>query len=129
MDTDEVWADLIAHDGSIRHRTDLPDNIKAVFKTAQELDQRWIIELAADRQQFIDQGQSVNLFFTPDVPVSYLHACHFLAWRKGLKSLYYCRSDKLRKADKVGELAVRRKIETVDMRTVADDSACLACEG
>ena len=130
MDTDEVWADLIAHDGSIQHRTDLPQNIRDVFKTAQEIDQRWIIELAADRQPFIDQGQSVNLFFAPDVSIGYLHACHFLAWKKGLKSLYYCRSDKLRKADKVGQMAVRRRLEDeIDMRSVADNTGCLACEG
>lgn len=130
MDTDEVWADLIAHDGSVQHRDDLPQQIKDVFKTAQEIDQRWIIELAADRQAYIDQGQSVNLFFAPDVSIGYLHACHFLAWKKGLKSLYYCRSDKLRKADRVGQVAVRRRIEDeIDMQSVADDSTCLACEG
>ena len=130
MDTDEVWADLIAHDGSIQHRTDLPEHVRNVFKTAQEIDQRWIIELAADRQPFIDQGQSVNLFFAPDVSIGYLHACHFMAWKKGLKSLYYCRSDKLRKADKVGQMAVRRRLEDeIDMRSVADDTGCLACEG
>lgn len=130
LDTDEVWADIIAHDGSIQHRDDLPDNVKAVFKTAIEIDQRWIVELAADRQKFIDQGQSVNMFFAPDVSIAYLHACHFLAWKKGLKSLYYNRSDKLRKADRVGVAAVRRRIEEeIDLKAVADDSACLACEG
>ncbi|MDO4937371.1 MAG: ribonucleoside-diphosphate reductase subunit alpha [Sutterellaceae bacterium] len=130
MDNDDVWADLIAHDGSIQHRDDLPQSVKDVFKTAQEIDQRWIVELAGDRQQFIDQGQSVNLFFAPDVSIGYLHACHFLAWKKGLKSLYYCRSDKLRKADKVGQVAVRKRIEDeIDMKSVADDSTCLACEG
>lgn len=130
LDTEEVWADLTAHDGSVQHRTDLPQNVKDVFKTAQELDQRWIIELAADRQQFIDQGQSVNLFFPADVNVAYLHACHFMAWKKGLKSLYYCRSDKLRKADKVGSVATRKRIEDeIDMKSVADDTGCLACEG
>lgn len=130
MDTDEVWADLIAHDGSVQHRDDLPQDVKDVFKTAIELDQRWIIELAADRQKFIDQGQSVNLFFPPDVSIPYLHACHFLAWKKGLKSLYYNRSDKLRKADRVGMQLERRRIEDeIDMKAVADDSTCLACEG
>ena len=130
MDNDDVWADLIAHDGSIQHRDDLPQSVKDVFKTAQEIDQRWIIELAGDRQQFIDQGQSVNLFFAPDISIGYLHACHFMAWKKGLKSLYYCRSDKLRKADKVGQVAVRKRIEDeINMQSVADDSTCLACEG
>lgn len=130
LDNDEVWADIIAHDGSIQHREDIPEAVRAVFKTAIEIDQRWIIELAADRQKFIDQGQSVNMFFAPDVSIAYLHACHFSAWKKGLKSLYYNRSDKLRKADRVGVAAVRRRIEEeIDLRAVADDSACLACEG
>ena len=130
MDTDEVWADLIAHDGSVQHREDLPDTVKAVFKTAFEIDQRWIVDLAADRQAFIDQGQSVNLFFAPDVSIGYLHACHFTAWKRGLKSLYYNRSDKLRKADRVGVQVERKRIEDeIDMQAVANDTECLACEG
>ena len=130
LDTDEVWADLIAHDGSVAHREDLPESVRMVFKTAFEIDQRWLVDLAADRQAYIDQGQSLNLFFPPDVSVSYLHACHFLAWKKGLKSLYYNRSDKLRKADRVGVRMERKRIEDeIDMRTVADDTTCLACEG
>ena len=130
MNTDEVWADIIAHDGSVQHIEAIPRATRDVFKTAQELDQRWIIELAADRQPYIDQGQSVNLFFAADVSIPYLHACHFLAWKKGLKSLYYCRSDKLRKADRVGVALERRRIEEdINMREVLEDSTCLACEG
>lgn len=130
LDTDEVWADLIAHDGSVAHREDLPESVRMVFKTAFEIDQRWLVDLAGDRQAFIDQGQSLNLFFPPDVSISYLHACHFLAWKKGLKSLYYNRSDKLRKADRVGVRMERKRIEDeIDMRAVADDTTCLACEG
>ena len=130
LDTDEVWADIIAHDGSVQHREDLPKEVRDVFKTAIELDQRWIIELAADRQAYIDQGQSVNLFFPPDVSIAYLHACHFSAWKKGLKSLYYNRSDKLRKADRVGVQVERRRIEDqISMQAVADNTTCLACEG
>lgn len=130
MDTEAVWADIVAHDGSVQHREDLPEKVKAVFKTAFEIDQRWIIELAADRQKFIDQGQSVNLFFPPDVSIAYLHACHFMAWKKGLKSLYYNRSDKLRKADRVGVKAQRRRIEDeINMQAVADNTTCIACEG
>ncbi len=130
LDTDEFWADIIAHDGSIQHREDIPENIRKVYKTAIEIDQRWIIEMAADRQQFIDQGQSVNLFFAPDVSIGYLHACHFMAWKRGLKSLYYCRSDKLRKADRVGVQVERKRIEDeINMTSVADDTTCLACEG
>lgn len=129
MDTDDVWASIIAHDGSVQH-LDIPEEIKEVFKTAQEIDQLWIVDLAGDRQQYICQGQSVNLFFRPDVSIKFLHAAHFLAWKKGLKSLYYCRSDKLRKADKVGTRIERKRLEDeVDLTAVADGDVCLACEG
>jgi ribonucleoside-diphosphate reductase alpha chain len=129
LNDDDTWASIIANDGSIQH-LDIDDDIKDVFKTAVEIDQRWLIELAADRQNHIDQGQSLNLFFLPDVNIKYLHAVHFLAWKQGLKSLYYCRSDKLRKADKVGTRIERRRIEDdVDMVAIADGDVCLACEG
>jgi ribonucleoside-diphosphate reductase alpha chain len=101
-----------------------------VFKTAAELDQRWIIEHAADRQQYIDQAQSVNLFFRPDVNIKYLHAVHFMAWKNGLKSLYYCRSSKLRKADKVGQRVERKRIEEeINLEALAQGTSCIACEG
>lgn len=129
LDNDKTWASITAHDGSVQH-LDIPDEVKDVFKTANEIDQRWLIELAADRQEFIDQGQSLNLFFRPDVNIKYLHACHYLAWKLGLKSLYYCRSDKLRKADKVGTQIERKRIEDdIDLTAVADGDVCLACEG
>lgn len=129
MDDDDVWASIIANDGSVQH-LDIPDNVKEVFKTAMEIDQRWLVELASDRQAFVDQGQSVNLFFRPDTTIGYLHAVHFQAWKQGLKSLYYLRSDKVRKADKVGAQIKRQKIEeSIDMTAVASGETCLACEG
>ena len=129
MDDDDTWASIIANDGSVQH-LDVPDDVKEVFKTAMEIDQRWLVELAADRQQFIDQGQSVNLFFRPDTTIAYLHAVHFMAWKMGLKSLYYLRSDKVRKADKVGAQIERQRIEeTIDMTAIANGETCLACEG
>jgi ribonucleoside-diphosphate reductase alpha chain len=127
---DEVWANIIADDGSVQNLDWMDENTKYVFKTSFEIDQRWIIENAADRQNYIDQAQSVNLFFRPDVNVKYLHAVHFMAWKHGLKSLYYCRSTKLRKADKVGQKIVRQRIEEdIDLQQVAEGSSCLACEG
>jgi len=123
----DVWKSIISHDGSVLHLEQLTDDEKEVFKTAMEIDQRWIIDLAADRAQYIDQGQSVNVFFRPDTNVKYIHSVHFLAWRKGLKSLYYCRSDKLRKADKVSQQIERRIIEEIDITKVADGSECIAC--
>jgi len=129
LDNDETWASIISNEGSVQH-LDIPDNLKEVFKTAMEIDQRWLIELAADRQQYIDQGQSINLFFPANVSIKYLHAIHFLAWKSGLKSLYYLRSEKVRKADKVGAQIKRQKIEDeIDLKTVADGETCLACEG
>tara|TARA_A100000164_G_C21914399_1_gene777445 strand:+ start:309 stop:2081 length:1773 start_codon:yes stop_codon:yes gene_type:complete len=129
MNTDEVWSSIIANDGSVQH-LELPAELLEVFKTAVEIDQRWIIELAGDRQEFIDQGQSVNVFFLPDTGIRYLHAIHFLAWKVGLKSLYYCRSDKLRKADKVGTRIERKRIEDdLDLAAIAEGDLCLACEG
>lgn len=128
-DTDKTWGSITANDGSVQH-LDIPQEIKDVFKTATEIDQMWVIDLAGDRQEYIDQAQSVNLFFKPDVNIKYLHAVHYLAWSRGLKSLYYCRSDKLRKADKVGNRIERKRLEEeVDLKAVADGDVCLACEG
>jgi len=129
LNTQKTWASITAQDGSVQH-LDIPQEVKDVFKTANEIDQLWLIDLASDRQEHTDQGQSLNLFFRPDVNVKYLHATHFLAWKNGLKSLYYCRSDKLRKADRVGMQIQRNRIEDeIDLTAVADGDVCLACEG
>jgi ribonucleoside-diphosphate reductase alpha chain len=129
LDDDDTWASIIANDGSVQH-LGIPEDVKEVFKTAMEIDQRWLVELAADRQKYIDQGQSVNLFFQPNTTIAYLHAVHFMAWKMGLKSLYYLRSDKVRKADKVGAQVKRQRIEeTIDMTAIVNGETCLACEG
>ena len=125
----EVWSSIIANDGSVQHLDILDEVTKDVFKTSMEIDQRWVIELASDRQQYIDQAQSLNLFFRPDVNLKYLHACHFLAWKKGLKTLYYCRSEKIGKADKVAKKIEREVIKELDMSAIAQGNECLACEG
>ena len=125
MDNDDTWASIIANDGSVQH-LDISENLKAIYKTAMELDQRWIIELASDRQGYIDQGQSVNTFFPADVQINYLHAVHFMAWKKGLKSLYYLRSDKIRKAEKVGSAV---ELTSIDLSALVSGDGCLACEG
>lgn len=128
-DSQEIWSSIIANGGSVQHLECLTEDEKAVFKTAIEIDQLWIIEHAAVRQEYIDQGQSVNVFFKPDVNVKYLHAVHFLAWKQKLKTLYYCRSEKIAKADKVSEKIVRKKIEDIDMKQLADGETCVMCEG
>jgi ribonucleoside-diphosphate reductase alpha chain len=93
-----------------------------------EIDQRWLIQHASDRQQYIDQAQSVNIFFRPDVNVKYLHAVHFQAWKQGLKTLYYCRSEKLAKADKVSRKIERNVMLEIDLHALATEDVCLACE-
>jgi ribonucleoside-diphosphate reductase alpha chain len=129
MNDDETWASIAANDGSVQHLA-VPERIKEVFKTAMEIDQRWIVELACDRQFYIDQGQSINLFFPANVSTKYLHAVHFMAWKGGLKSLYYLRSEKVRKADKVGAQIKRQKLEDdVSLKAIVDGETCLACEG
>jgi ribonucleoside-diphosphate reductase alpha chain len=126
---DEIWSSIIANDGSVQHLDFLDEHTKDVFKTSMEIDQRWIIEHAADRQKYIDQAQSLNVFFRPDSDIKYIHAVHFLAWKLGLKTLYYCRSEKLAKADKVSKRIERQVIQEIDLKAVADGDVCLACEG
>ena len=131
-DTDkynEAWSSIIANDGSVQHLDILSDDQKAVFKTSMEIDQRWVIDLAADRQAHIDQAQSLNLFFRPDANIKYVHAIHFMAWKKGLKTLYYCRSEKIGKADKVSKKIERQVIKEIDMTQIAQGNDCIACEG
>lgn len=125
----DTWSSIIANDGSVQHLKWLTDWQKEVFKTAMEIDQRWVIEHAADRQEYIDQAQSLNLFFRPDANIVYLHAIHYMAWKKGLKTLYYCRSEKLGKADRVSKRIEREVIKEIDMQEIVDDGVCVACEG
>ena len=103
-DDDDIWSSITAHEGSIQHLDFLSDDEKAVFKTAFEIDQRWLIELAADRTPYICQSQSLNLFLSADVHKRDLHKVHFSAWKKGLKSLYYCRSKSIQRADIVATM-------------------------
>ena len=125
---DDVWSSIIANDGSIQHMKIFTEDQKYVFKTAMEIDQRWIIEHAADRQNYIDQSQSLNVFFRPDANVKYIHAIHFMAWKQGIKTMYYCRSAKLGKADKISKKIERQAIKEIDFQAMIDDNACIACE-
>jgi ribonucleoside-diphosphate reductase alpha chain len=125
----QIWSSIIANDGSVQHLNWMDENTKEVFKTSMEIDQRWVIEHAADRQVYIDQAQSLNVFFRPDSHIKYIHAIHFLAWKKGVKTLYYCRSEKLAKADKVSRRIERDVIKEIDMTAIAEGNDCIACEG
>jgi ribonucleoside-diphosphate reductase alpha chain len=114
---------------TVQHLTWMDEWTKNVFKTSMEIDQRWVIEHAADRQNYIDQAQSLNVFFRPDSDIKYIHAVHFLAWKLGLKTMYYCRSEKLAKADKVSKKIERVIMQEIDLKAVAGGDVCLACEG
>lgn len=130
VDYEEAKLLVIKAEGSVQELDCLTEYEKLVFKTAPEIDQRWIIELAADRQRFIDQGQSINLFFAPDVRIKYLHAVHFLAWKSGVKGLYYCRSSKLKRVGNISSSIARVRLEgSINTQEVAEGSTCLACEG
>jgi ribonucleoside-diphosphate reductase alpha chain len=129
LDYQEIWSSIIANDGSVQHLEWMDEWTKDVFKTSMEIDQRWVVQQASDRQQYIDQAQSINIFFRPDVNIKYLHAVHFQAWKQGLKTLYYCRSDKIGKADKVSKRIERQVIEEIDLKQLATEEVCLACEG
>jgi ribonucleoside-diphosphate reductase alpha chain len=124
QDTKEVWQSIITNKGSVQHLDFLDDYTKDVFKTAVELDQRWIIDLAADRQKFICQSQSLNVFFPANVSKQELHAVHMMAWKKGVKTLYYLRSEAIKRAEKVSDAALRQYINES-----LDENSCLSCEG
>lgn len=130
LDYQEIWSSIIANDGSVQHLDDvLTEWERDVFKTSMEIDQRWLVQHAADRQVYIDQAQSLNLFFRPDANIKYIHAVHFQAWKSGLKTLYYCRSEKIGKADKVAKKIERHVIQEIDLKALAEGNECLACEG
>ena len=124
QDTDEVWKSIVTNNGSVQHLDFLDDWTKDVFKTAVEIDQRWIIEMAADRQEHICQSQSLNVFFPANVSKQELHATHMMAWKRGVKTLYYLRSEAIKRAETVSDEALRQRIfESMD------EEGCLACEG
>ena len=102
-DTEEIWSSITTNEGSVQHLDFLTDDEKDVFKTAFELDQRWIIELAGDRADSICQSQSVNVFLPADVEKKILHQIHWQAWKQGVKSLYYCRSKSIQRAEAVSQ--------------------------
>jgi len=120
INNDTTWTSILANRGSVLHIKELSDYEKDTFKTAIEINQQWVIEHAADRQQYICQGQSINVFVPADVNVKELHDIHMLAWKRKLKTLYYCRSEAIKRAE-----LVSKKIE----RTIIPEADCLSCEG
>ncbi|MBY9068409.1 ribonucleoside-diphosphate reductase subunit alpha [Hyphomonas sp. WL0036] len=125
LDTDEIWTSILEHEGSVQHLDCLDEHEKDIYKTAFELDQRWIVELAADRTPYICQSQSLNLFLPGDIDKWDLHMLHWTAWEKGLKSLYYCRSKSVQRAAFAGS----EKAEAGEMKVERTDyDECLACQ-
>lgn len=128
-DTPEVWTSILENEGSVLHLDCLDDHEKAVFKTAFEIDQRWVIELAGDRTPFICQGQSLNVFIPGDVDKWDLHMLHWTAWEKGIKSMYYCRSKSVQRAAIAGSTAVKAETAAYDnLAQKTDYDECLACQ-
>ncbi len=129
QDNEKTWSSISINEGSVQNLDFLSEEEKLVFKTAYELDQRWIIEHAGDRTPYICQSQSVNLFLSANVHKRYLHKIHMLAWRKGLKSLYYCRSQSMQRADKVSHDALSIKtLGSIKQMINFDYNECLSCQ-
>jgi ribonucleoside-diphosphate reductase alpha chain len=124
-DTPEIWQSIVGHEGSVQHLDCLSDDEKATFRTAFEIDQRWIVDLAADRAPFICQSQSINLYLPADVDKWDLHMLHWTAWKRGLKSLYYCRSKSLSRA---GFAGMETTASAANAPTRTDYEECLACQ-
>ncbi|WP_367364729.1 ribonucleoside-diphosphate reductase subunit alpha [Candidatus Tisiphia endosymbiont of Nedyus quadrimaculatus] len=134
FNNEQVWSSIATHEGSVQHLTFLSSHEKDVFRTAYEIDQNWLIDLAADRVSYVSQSQSLNVFLAGNVSKMYLNNIHFRAWKKGVKSLYYCRSTSIQRADKVSH-----DVKKVDFQDIERDNKkkqedvvsydeCLSCQ-
>jgi ribonucleoside-diphosphate reductase alpha chain len=132
LDIEETWQSILAHEGSVQHLAGLSDDEKSVFRTAFEIDQRWVIELAADRAPLICQGQSLNLYLRSDLHKWDLLMLHWTAWERGVKSLYYCRSKSVQRAGFAGVEADNTRAWPIKpLGTEADEAKydeCLSCQ-
>ena len=122
MNTKDVWSSIITSGGSVQHLDFLNAHEKNVYKTAIEIDQAWLVDLAAERQKYICQAQSLNLFFPPDADVRRLNSVHKRAWTKGLKTLYYLRSEAIKRAENVS-IKVERQV-----RADSNEDECVMCQ-
>ncbi len=135
LNTEETWQSILAHEGSVQH-LELSDDEKAIFRTAFEIDQRWVIELAADRAPLICQGQSLNLYLRSDIHKWDLLMLHWTAWERGVKSLYYCRSKSVQRAGFAGVEADNTRNwpkkplsnEPLDAENEQKYDECLSCQ-
>ena len=124
---DETWSTITTNQGSVKHLDFLTDHEKDVFKTAFELNQKWIVELGADRTPYISQAQSINLFLPADVHKKELHEIHFQAWKKGLKSLYYCRSKSIQRAENINDKLSTNATKN-ESKEDKEYEECLSCQ-
>jgi ribonucleoside-diphosphate reductase alpha chain len=124
---DETWSTITTNQGSVEHLDFLTQNEKDVFKTAFEIDQKWIIELGAERTPYVSQAQSINIFLPADVHKKELHQIHFQAWKKGLKSLYYCRSKSIQRAENVNN-GLSTETTITGTQEDQDSEECLSCQ-
>lgn len=127
INNESTWTSIITNRGSVQHLPNLTEGEKAIFKTAQELDQNWVVQHAADRQQYICQGQSVNLFFPSGVEKSYVNKVHLKAWKEGLKGLYYLRTESKARAENVSEKVERVALQDDNRSIVYGKSNCPWC--
>ena len=128
QNTDDVWSDIVTSGGSVQHLDFLSDDEKAVFKTAFELDQRWLIDFAGDRSELIDQAQSLNVFLPANIHKKDLHQVHYQAWKKGVKSLYYCRSLSIQRAEKADDGKKAMQEAMAKAAEGNDYEECLSCQ-
>ena len=124
---DETWSTITTNQGSVEHLDFLTQNEKDVFKTAFEIDQKWIIELGAERTPYVSQAQSINIFLPADVHKKELHQIHFQAWKKGLKSLYYCRSKSIQRAENVNN-GLSTETTITGTQEDQDSEECSSCQ-
>lgn len=133
-DSDEIWSSIMSHEGSVNHLDFLSQTEKDVFKTAFEIKQKWLIEHAADRTPYIDQAQSINIFIPADINKKDLNELHYLAWKRGIKSLYYCRSKSLQRADKISISSdnikdeSKIKLSSTHSKNTHNYDECLTCQ-
>jgi ribonucleoside-diphosphate reductase alpha chain len=132
LNTEKIWQSILENEGSVSHLDQLNDNEKECFKTAFEIDQRWVVEFAADRTPYICQGQSINLFLSSDIDKWDLMMLHWKAWETGVKSLYYCRSKSIQRASYAGVEADNTKAwpekAIGDQEEKIDYDECLSCQ-
>ena len=128
--TDKIWKTIITNGGSVQHLDFLSDSVKEVFKTAIELDQNVLVKQGGNRQRFLCQGQSLNLFFPAGAEKKYLHQVHYNAWKEGCKGLYYLRTETGQRAENVSQKVKRDALKDYETQAVAaSQEECVACQG